>query len=157
MVELLEGVGKPDVFGFQADMAHTLLYMLGYNAPEDRLVSESFDWDKEEFDEGYKKLTDTLRPWLLDLHVAQNDATVFGSGSHDKTGRHCQVADPKGKLDVAYHAGFWLRDENGNLTKKLQHLCWDGCMFPNAVIESQDTHNAILGAMIKVRDQHGWD
>ena len=157
MVQLLEMVGKPEVLGLQADMAHTLLYMLGYNAEEDALVGPDFNWEKEEFDAAYKKLTDMLRPWLLDLHIAQNDATVFGSGSHDKTGRHCQVADPNGKLDVPYHAGFWLRDEKGNLTKKLQHLCWDGCMFPNSVIESQDTHNAILGAMIEVRNQHGWD
>ena len=36
-----------------------------------------------------KKLTDALRPWTIDFHVAQNDATVHGTGSHDKTGRHC--------------------------------------------------------------------
>ena len=28
----------PDTLGFQADMAHTLLYTLGYNAPEDRIL-----------------------------------------------------------------------------------------------------------------------
>src|SRR3954470_23462300 len=33
MVQLLEEVGQPKVVGFQADMAHTLLYTLGYNAP----------------------------------------------------------------------------------------------------------------------------
>ena len=32
----------PEALGFQADMAHTLLYMLGYNAPEDRLLPEKF-------------------------------------------------------------------------------------------------------------------
>ena len=26
-------------------MAHTLLYLLGYNAPEDAIVPEGFDWD----------------------------------------------------------------------------------------------------------------
>ncbi len=157
MIELLDGVGKPETLGFQADMAHTLLYMLGYNAEEDALVGPDFNWEKDQFDKGYKKLTDVLRPWLLDLHVAQNDATVFGSGAHDKTGRHCQVDDAKGKLDIPYHAGFWLRDENGNLTKKLTHICWDGCMFPNSVMTSQGTWDAILGEMIKVRDRHGWD
>ncbi len=39
MVELLEMAGRPEVLGFQADMAHTLLFALGYNAPEDRIVS----------------------------------------------------------------------------------------------------------------------
>jgi sugar phosphate isomerase/epimerase len=156
MLELLEGVNKPEILGLQADMANTMLYMLGFNAEEDSLVPAGFNWEKEAFDESYKKLTDMLRPWLIDFHVAQNDATVFGSGSHDKTGRHCLVGDPNGKLDIPYHAGFWLRDENGELTKKLAHLCWDGCMFPNAVLESADTWNAVLGEMIKVREQHGW-
>lgn len=157
MIELLEGVGKPEVLGFQADMAHTLLYMIGYNAPEDSLVGKDFNWDKQEFDAGYKKLTDTLRPWTIDFHIAQNDATVFGSGSHDKTGRHCQVGDPKGKLDIPYHAGFWMRDEKGEVNKKFPHICWDGCMFPNSVMKSGDTWNAILAEMIKVREAHGWD
>ena len=34
MVELLEMVGRPKTLGFQADMAHTLLYTMGYNARE---------------------------------------------------------------------------------------------------------------------------
>ena len=29
-------VDRPQTLGFQADMAHTLLYTMGYNAPEDR-------------------------------------------------------------------------------------------------------------------------
>ena len=60
-----------------------------------------------------KTLTAALRPWTIDFHVAQNDATVFGSGTHDHTGRHCLATDPNGKLDIPHHAGFWLRDENG--------------------------------------------
>ena len=35
MVDLLQQVDRPKTLGFQADMAHTLLYTLGYNAPED--------------------------------------------------------------------------------------------------------------------------
>ncbi len=42
MVQLLEEVGQPKVVGFQADMAHTLLYTLGYNAPEHRIVPDKF-------------------------------------------------------------------------------------------------------------------
>lgn len=157
MVELLEMVGRPQTLGFQADMAHTFLYLLGYNAAEDRILPEQFDWkDHACIDEGLKKLTAALRPWTIDFHVAQNDATVFGSGSHDRTGRHCLPNDPEGKLDIARHAGFWLRDENGQLTRKVRHLCWDGCMFPNAVMTNPQTWNDILAAMIKVRDAHGW-
>ena len=107
-------------------MAHTLLYTMGYNAPEARLLPENFDWkDQSVLDAALKQITDKLRPWTFDFHVAQNDGSVFGSGSHDKTGRHCQVKDPNGKLDVTKHAGFWLRDGAGNLTKAFQHLCWD--------------------------------
>jgi hypothetical protein len=29
-------------------------------------------------------------------------------------------------------------------------------MFPNAVLESAKTWNAILDVMLKVRDAHGW-
>jgi sugar phosphate isomerase/epimerase len=34
-IELLEMVGRPETLGFQADMAHTMLFTMGYNAPED--------------------------------------------------------------------------------------------------------------------------
>jgi sugar phosphate isomerase/epimerase len=157
MVDLLERVGQPDTLGFQADMAHTLLYTLGENAPEDRILPDGYDWkDSAVLDKALKTLTDALRPWTLDFHVAQNDATVFGSGSHDHTGRHCQANDPNGKLDIPHVAGFWLRDGEGKLTKKFQHICWDGCMFPNAVMRDTKTWNDILGAMIQVRDAHGW-
>ena len=95
MLQLLEMVDRPRTLRFQADLAHTLLYLLGYNAQEDRLLPENFDWsDTAAFDAAYKKMTDKLRPWTVDLHIAQNDATVFGSGSHDKTGRHCLPKDP---------------------------------------------------------------
>lgn len=157
MVDLLERVGEPETVGFQADMAHTLLYTLGENAPEDRILPEGYDWkDRATLDAALKTLTAALRPWTIDFHVAQNDATVFGSGSHDHTGRHCLATDPNGKLDIPHHAGFWMRDESGQLTKKFEHICWDGCMFPNAVMMNPKTWNDILAAMIAVRDAHGW-
>ena len=68
-------------------MAHTLLFTMGYNAPDDRILPENFDWsDRKTLDDGLKTMTRALRPWTIDFHVAQNDATVKGSGSHDKTG-----------------------------------------------------------------------
>ena len=88
--------------------------------------------------------------------MAQNDATVHGSGSHDKTGRHCLTTDPNGKLDITRCAGYWLRGEDGELTKRFRHICWDGCMFPNAVMMKPETWNDILAAMVAVRDAHGW-
>ena len=157
MVQLLEMVDRPQTLGFQADMAHTLLYLLGYNAPEDALISEDFDWsDTDSFYKQYRVLTDALRPWTIDFHVAQNDATVFGSGSHDKTGRHCLPNDPNGKLNIPEAAGFWLRDNTGELTKACRHICWDGCMFPNETMHNQQTWNDILASMCSVREKHGW-
>ncbi|MGB3151542.1 MAG: TIM barrel protein [Maribacter sp.] len=156
MVETLEEVDRPNI-GFQADMSHTLLYLLGYNAPKDRILPQNFDWnDRETLTNGLKKVTNALRPWTIDFHVAQNDGTVHGTGSHDKTGRHCLATDPNGKLDVANDAGFWLRKENGELTKAFKHICWDGCMFDNAVLTKQQTWNDILATLIKVRELHGW-
>jgi sugar phosphate isomerase/epimerase len=157
MVDLLEAVDRPRTLGFQADMAHTLLYTLGANAPEARILPDDFAWeDRETLDQALATLTAALRPWTIDFHVAQNDGTVFGSGSHDKTGRHCTVNDPNGRLDIVHHAGFWMRDETGEPTRAYQHICWDGCMFPNRTMLEQQTWNDVLGAMIDVRNAHGW-
>jgi hypothetical protein len=152
MLDLLEQTDMPGHVGFQADQAHTYLYLMGYNAPEHALLKEGYK--QAEFDAAYTKMTDALRPWTIDFHVAQNDGTVHGTGSHDKTGRHCQADDPKGKLDITATAGYWLK---GAKDRGMRHICWDGCMFPNAVIENPKTANTILGAMIKVRDAHGWN
>ncbi len=158
MVDLLERVNKPEVLGFQADMAHTLLYTLGANAPEDRILPEDFDHtDANAFDAAYKQVADALRPWTIDFHVAQNDGTVHGTGSHDKTGRHCLATDGNGRLNILKHAGYWMRGDDGQPTKAFRHICWDGCMFPNAVMMDQQTWNDILRAMIAVRNAHGWD
>ena len=158
MVELLEMVGRPETLGFQADMAHTLLYTLGYNAPEDRILPQDYDWaDQEVLYEALREMTHALRPWTIDFHVAQNDATVKGAGSHDKTGRHCLPNDPNGKLDVPRAAGMWLRDDNGNLTRAIQHVCWDGCMFSNETMTKPETWCNILATMIAVRKAHGWN
>ncbi|MGI8601413.1 MAG: sugar phosphate isomerase/epimerase family protein [Verrucomicrobiales bacterium] len=151
MLETLETVGLPETVGFQADLAHTYLYLLGYNAPEHALLKPNYT--QEEFDAAYKEMTDALRPWTIDFHVAQNDGSVHGAGSHDKTGRHCPADDPNGKLDITKAAGHWLKDAPA---RGIRHICWDGCMFPNAMLETQQTWNTILGAMIKVREAHGW-
>lgn len=155
-IDTMEQVDRPNM-GFQADMSHTLLYTMGYNREQDRILPEGYDWqDRSVLTEALETLTNALRPWTIDFHVAQNDGTVFGSGSHDKTGRHCQATDPNGKLDVANDAGFWMRDENGRITKKFRHICWDGCMFPNDVMNSPQTWNDVLATMVKVRQLHGW-
>lgn len=158
MTELLELVDRPGTLGFQADMAHTMLYTLGYNSPESRLLPENFDWaDPDVVMDALRQVTAALRPWTIDFHVAQNDGTVKGSGSHDKTGRHCPPNDPNGKMDIVQVAGLWMRDDSGVSTRAFEHICWDGCMFPNSMMLSPDTWHSVLATMIQVRDAHGWD
>jgi len=152
MLDLLEQTGMPGTVGFQADLAHTYLYLMGYNAPEHALLKDGYS--NAEFEAAYTKMTDALRPWTIDFHVAQNDGTVHGTGSHDKTGRHCQADDPKGRLDITKASGYWLK---GAADRGIKHICWDGCMFPNSVLENQATWNKILAAMIAVREAHGWN
>ena len=156
MVNLLEETAMPKIVGFQADMSHTHLYTLGYNAEAHRIVPKNYHYEPAEFHKAMTKLTAALRPWTFDFHVAQNDGTAFGSGTHEKTGRHCLATDPKGKLNIARDSGYWLRDAKGKVTKKMKHICWDGCMFPNEVLLKQQTANDILSAMIEVRTNHGW-
>ena len=152
MLDLLEEVGRPETLGFQADLAHTYLYLLGYNSPEHALLQEGYN--EAEFWAAYQTMTDRLRPWTIDFHVAQNDGQVHGAGSHDKTGKHCLPDDPAGKLDMVKCAGYWL---DGAQDRGIQHICWDGCMFPNAKLELPQTWNTILATMIAVRRAHGWN
>jgi len=151
MLNLLEEVDMPETLGFQADLAHTYLYLLGYNAPECALVKEGYS--EEDFWAAYANMTDKLRPWTIDFHVAQNDGHVHGAGSHDKTGKHCPADDPNGRLDIVRCAGYWLR---GAAERGIRHICWDGCMFPNETLEKISTWNTILDVMIRVREAHGW-
>ncbi len=150
-----------DTFGFQADMAHTLLFTLGYNAAEDRILPADFQWEQtDRLEAALAQLTAALRPWTIDFHVAQNDGTVKGSGSHDKTGHHCRPHDPNGKLNIVRDAGHWMRDERGQPTKAFQHICWDGdaMRFPNADDDGNtgNLERVILAVMLAVRDAHGW-
>jgi hypothetical protein len=151
MLDLLEEVGMPETLGFQADLAHTYLYLLGYNAPEHALVQPGYT--EAEFWPAYEAMVAKLRPWTIDFHVAQNDGEVHGAGSHDKTGKHCPADDPAGKLDIVKCSGLWLE---GAADRGIRHICWDGCMFPNATLESPHTWNTILKTMLAVRDAHGW-
>ncbi len=148
MLDLLEETGMPDRVGFQADLAHTYLYLLGYNAEQHALLNEPYT--DEEFWSAYKTMTNKLRPWTYDFHVAQNDGSVHGTGAHDKTGRHCPADDPNGRLDIVKCSGYWLLDENGNPRPEIKHLCWDGCMFPNTTLEQQSTWDTILKTMVEV-------
>lgn len=150
MADLLEEVGMPEHLGFQADLAHTYLYLLGYNAPSHALLPVHYTND--EFWDAYETMTALLAPWTLDFHIAQSNGTVFGSGLHDITGKHVPVDAPDAKLDIVRCCRYWLLNKNGDLRNGIQHICWDGCMFPNSVLESTDTWTAVLEKMIEVRE-----
>ena len=42
VLDLLEAVGQPQTVGFQADLAHTYLYLMGYNAAEYALLDKNY-------------------------------------------------------------------------------------------------------------------
>jgi hypothetical protein len=127
------------------------IHLLGYNAPEHALLKPGHT--EADFWAAYKEMTDKLRPWTIDFHVAQNDGNVHGAGAHDKTGKHCPADDPHGKLDIVKCSGYWLE---GAKDRGIKHICWDGCMFPNATLHNPHTWNTILNKMIEVRNAHGW-
>ena len=149
-VELLEMVDRPQTVGFQADMAHTLLFTMGYNAPEDRILPGELRLDgPEALDEALKKMTRALRPWTIDFHVAQNDAHGQGlrlarqdrpplpAARSQRQARHRRSTPATGCATTT-----------ASSTRKFQHICWDGCMFPNDVMMQQQTWNDILGVMV---------
>jgi hypothetical protein len=152
MLDVLTSVNRPNDFGFQADLAHTYLYLMGYNALEHALLQDGYSAD--DFYKAYATMTNTLRPWTIDFHVAQNDGTTNASGNHELTGRHCMPDDPNGKLDIIQTSGYWLQ---GAKDRGLRHICWDGCMFDNAVLRDPNTWNSVLAKMISVRDAYGWN
>ena len=119
----------PETLGFQADLAHT--YSTSWDiTPEHALLHEGYSED--EFYAAYEKMTDRLRPWTIDFHVAQNDGQVHGAGSHDKTRKTLSADDPNGKLDITKCSSYWLKDFQD---RGIKHICWDGCMFSNATPE----------------------
>ena len=113
MVELLEAVEPPEDARLPGRHGpHAALHAGPQRAGGPPRCRPNFEWDDTAaFDAGYERLTDMLRPWTIDFHVAQNNGEVFGSGSHDKTGRHCLPNAPDGKLDIVKYAGYWLRDD----------------------------------------------
>ena len=57
--------------------------------------------------------------------------------------------------NITKYAKFWLM-EDGKPTRRFNHLCWDGCMFPNSAMTNPQTWNDVLEAMKNVRDACGW-
>ncbi len=152
MLDLLEQVDMPGAVGFQADLAHSYLYLIGAHDPEGSPLNEGYS--TTEFDDAYTTMTDALRPWTIDLQVSQTDGTESGTGSYDRTARHCLVDDPKGKLDLVKAAGFWLKEATD---RNIHHICWDGSLWPNGTLENPQIWNTVLETMLRIREESGWN
>ena len=126
--------------------------------PKTRILPQNYDWkDKAKLDEALKKLTAALRPWTIDFHVAQNNA----HGPRLRLARQDRPPLPRHRPDrQARHPRarrlLARRTRAATRSKRFRHICWDGCMFPNETMMKPQTWNDILGVMVKVRDQHGW-
>ena len=158
-VELLEMVNRPRTLGFQADMAHTLLFTLGYNAPEDRILPKDFDWsDGRTLDAALKTMT--ARPSAVDhrlprraerrhrqrLRIARQDRPPLPAERSQRQDGHRARRRRRG-----------FEMSNGQPTRAFAHICWDGCMFSNDTMMNPQTWRNVLSTMMAVRDAHGWD
>ena len=93
MVDMLEAVDRPKIIGFQADMAHTLLYTMGYNAPEARLLPEGYDWkDKARPRRGAEN--DDRRAAALDDRLPRRPERRHGERHRATTTRPAATAWP---------------------------------------------------------------
>jgi hypothetical protein len=137
-VKLLEMVNMPDVVGYQADMAHSMLFVLGANAEKDRSCPPT--------------TTGATRP--RSMPPTRRSPTRCAPGPrfprrperrHDvrlRRPRKDRPALPGRRPERPARYGQARRllaaRREGNLTKRMRHICWDGCMFPNAVMEAGD-------------------
>src|SRR5258707_12004187 len=56
------------------------LYTLGYNAPEDRILPENWNWsDPAKLDAALVTLTAALRPWTIDFHIDRKSTRLNSS------------------------------------------------------------------------------
>ena len=95
-------------------MAHTLLYVMGYNAPEDAILPQNFDWkDSAKLEAAIKQVTAALRPGRTISTSPRTTPRCTAPARTTRPGRHCLPKDPNGKLDIVKVAGYWLRDDHG--------------------------------------------
>ena len=103
MIDTLEAVDRPNI-GFQADMAHTLLYLLGYNSPRDRILPEDFAWtDRETLEEGLKTaLRQVCEAAHVELPQSAPVATRGYASCELLEGQHADRRDDDGQIVAAF-------------------------------------------------------
>jgi hypothetical protein len=58
---------------------------------------------------------------------------VHRTSSHDKTGRHCLADKTNRNINIPRTSAYWLKDA---ASRGMKHICWDGCLFSNKVLEA---------------------
>ena len=157
-VELLQIAGRPQTLGFQADMAHTMLFTMGFNAPEDSLLPEGFDWSQQDkLAEGVPQGGRRSSSWTIDLHIAQNDGTVKGSGCTTRpagtASRSTRTANSTSCVTQAPGCATTAESRPGPSSTSVGMAACSR----TGVLSGQQIWNEILSAMIAVRNVHGWD
>ncbi len=159
MVQLLEMVDRPQTLGFQADMAHTLLFTLGYNAPEDRLLPEPFDWSRS--GRTRKRLANVNRARSVPgQSISTSPRTMPRSKARARMTRPDAIACP---TTLTASSTSSATRATGCETRTASPLApsstsaGTAACFPTSVMMDPQTWRDILAAMIAVRDAHGWD
>ena len=144
-VKLLEMVGMPGVVGYQADMAHSMLFVLGANAEKDRILPSGLRLERQGgarcgLPQGRRRAA------AVDARFPRRPERRHDLRLRRRTKRPAATArstiPTAGSMSPSTPATGCATTQ-GNLTKTMRHICWDGCMFPNAVMDSS-TWNKIL-------------
>ena len=139
MVDLLERVGEPETVGFQADMAHTLLYTMGYNVPEDRLLPEGYVSWKD------RRSSTRLLRTVTNAHFVPGRLTSTSPRTTPRCMRtelarqdrspYCLATDPKRQARHRSSRRFVApRRKAARSRRRPGTFAGTACMFPNEVM-----------------------
>ena len=108
--DLLERVGRPETLGFQADMAHTLLYLLGHNAPGHALLPADWKWsDPGVFDAALARLADEVAASREAVTATESARPALAAKAEDRerASRAAELALAKATADQAGVEAEW--------------------------------------------------
>ena len=158
-VKLLEAVDMPGVVGYQADMAHSMLYTLGYNAEQDRILPEDYDW-KDTVDARRRLQDRSPMRCGRGRSISTSRRTTARCSAPATTRRPAATArstDPNGKLDIVEARRLLAARRQGRPDQDhAPHLLGRLHVPERGDGGAGRPGTTILGAMIKVRDAHGW-
>lgn len=157
--------------GLQVDLAHFIHVLLGTANPEHALLPPDWSWKRPTDDSAaqwdatliaaWQECVDAFGALMIDLHVAQSDATQYGGGTHPKTGRHCDTEDPNGVIDLLGISKMWLCDASGAPNGRINGITFDGCMIGEAkdrapLLSGKPFWTRVLKALVNVQTGCGY-